>query len=192
MATFSVLTSAFTVAKKQHKIEKRIRSIRNDPNRISSSSSFSENGINNNESASNSRASSPKAIHRQQSFGTSATTSTKQSKKNRHRRTQSSSVSNLFRTHSPSSKHNSPVSSPRRPRTRTITSTTAEITGEEKFQTDSELFMMYRSCSRYNTPRRSISAPTLSPLLTSINERSQTEQYESDQVLDEPDSRFSS
>ena len=168
MASFTVLTSAFASAKKQSEIEKRIRSIKNDPNR-------SENGINNNNgnsrtSASNSPASSPKLIYRQQSLGTNtSTTSTKQKS---YRRAQSSSVNNLFKMRSPSSQSNSPVSSPRRQRTQTMTTTNSScasrITEErENFQTDSELFMMYRSCSRYNAPRRSISAPTLSPLLKS-------------------------
>ena len=169
MASFTVLTSAFASAKKQSEIEKRIRSIKNDPNR-------SENGINNNDkngnnrkSASNSPASSPK-LSRQQSLGkNTSTTSTKQKS---FRRAQSSSVNNLFKIRSPSSKYNSPVSSPRRQRTQTMTTANSSYASgiteeEENFQTDSELFMMYRSCSRYNAPRRSISAPTLSPLLKS-------------------------
>ena len=145
MASFTVLTNSFTLAKKQAEVDKRIRSIKHNQNRIA---------IRESKSATNSpilqrrnvvAATSSPNLQRQQ-----ISNATDLKNKSYHKK------------HSSSSHLHLPTYSPSSPRQRTRTLNTAEDTINH-FQTDSEVFMMYRSCSRYNAPRRSLSAPTLTP-----------------------------
>ena len=146
MASFSVLTSSFASAKKQAEVEKRIRSIRNSSNRVIGESCKSANNSpmlqRRSDTSIAARSCSPK-LYRQldpHTISNNINSTTKSGHKEQH--------------HSSSLKLASSSSSPRQ----------RKLTMDSRRRTDDEEFMMYRACSRYNRPRRSISAPTLAPL----------------------------